>query len=354
MHILVVNDDGPPSRRLSPYIRPFVDALQDAGHLVSVAIPAASRSWIGKAHIIGASLTASYVHPDAFRDDGSWDSTVTGAGSAEDSQSQDQEWAVISTGTPASCTQLGLYNLFPDRDPVDLVISGPNHGRNASTIYNLSSGTVGGALEAATCGKRGIALSFGSKEEQDIEVIRAASRLSVRVIEHLCRHWDDRVELYNLNIPMRLDVESRPVRYTRALPNYWTKASLYAEVVDSEGSGLNGGPISQSAKTDAVQPPSPGKAINSVDGLNGVNRVDGLNGVKATNGVNGVHKTSVNRVKERHFQWSAELSDIVRSLKESPEGTDAHTVLNGYTSVTPLRANFFHPPGFSGDLQLDI
>ncbi|KAJ9371602.1 hypothetical protein DTO282E5_3784 [Paecilomyces variotii] len=350
MHILVVNDDGPPSRRLSPYIRPFVDALQDAGHLVSVAIPAASRSWIGKAHIIGASLTASYVPPDAFRDDGLWDSTGTGTGSAED-----QAWAVISNGTPASCTQLGLYNLFPDRDPIDLVISGPNHGRNASTIYNLSSGTVGGALEAATCGKRGIALSFGSKEEQDVEVIRAASRLSVRLIEHLYRHWDDRVELYNLNIPMRSDVESRPVRYTRALPNYWTKGSLYAELVaDSEGSGLNGGPINQSAKTDAVQPPTTnggndGDHINGINGINGVDRIDGLNGV------NGVHKTNgVSRVKERHFQWSAELSDIVRSLKESPEGTDAHTVLNGYTSVTPLRANFFHPPGFSGELHLDI
>jgi 5'/3'-nucleotidase SurE len=32
---------------------------------------------------------------------------------------------------------------------IDLVISGPNHGPNASTIYNMSSETVGGALEGA-------------------------------------------------------------------------------------------------------------------------------------------------------------------------------------------------------------
>jgi 5'/3'-nucleotidase SurE len=54
----------------------------------------------------------------------------------------DEDWILVN-GTPASCIQLGLFNLFPNRPPIDLVISGPNHGRNASTIYNLSSGTVG-------------------------------------------------------------------------------------------------------------------------------------------------------------------------------------------------------------------
>ncbi|KAL1998148.1 hypothetical protein VTN02DRAFT_6768 [Thermoascus thermophilus] len=306
MHLLVVNDDGPPSRRLSPYLRPFVDALQDAGHLVSVAVPAASRSWIGKAHLIGASLKATYVPPDAFRDDGTWDAS---AASPDRASARDREWVVVDNGTPASCTQLGLYNLFPDRGPIDLVVSGPNHGRNASTIYNLSSGTVGGALEAATCGKRGIALSFGSKEEQSVDVVRAAARLSVRLIEHLYRNWDDGVDLYNLNVPMRADVESRPVRWARALPNYWSKGSLYAEVAAAPGTEA------EAAAGGAVVP-------------------DG-------------------QLKERHFQWSTELSDITTSLRAAEEGTDAHTVLAGCTSVTPLLANFWHPPGFSGELNLD-
>ncbi|KAH8700403.1 putative acid phosphatase [Talaromyces proteolyticus] len=311
MHILVVNDDGPPSRKLSPYVRPLVDALQDAGHQVSVAVPAQSRSWIGKAHIIGASLTATYVHPDLFLDDGTWTESAaknlnlttppkTPTSSEEHLLPAEHEWVVVSNGTPASCAQLGIFELFQDRGVIDLVISGPNHGRNASTIYNLSSGTVGGALEAATCGKRGIALSFGSKEEQALDVIRAAARLSARLIEHLYRNWDERVELYNLNVPMRADVESRAVRYTRALPNVWSKGSLYAEV-----GAVNGG---------------------------------GKNGVAC---------------RQRQFQWSTELSDIKRSLQESGEGTDARTVLDGYTSVTPLLANFWHPTGFSGELKLD-
>lgn len=290
-----MNDDGPPSRRLSPYIRPFVDALQDAGHRVSVAIPATSRSWIGKAHLIGASLRATYVPPDAFRDDGTWDPSPERARS--DSRN-DNDWVVVDNGTPASCAQLGLYSLFTDRGPIDLVVSGPNHGRNASTIYNLSSGTVGGALEAATCGKRGIALSFGSKEEQSVDVVRAAARLSVRLVEHLYRNWDDGVDIYNLNVPMRPDVESRPIRYARALPNHWSKGSLYAEVTEAgkEAPLPNG-------TADAGAAPTPAKQVNGC----------------------------APRLRERHFQWSTELSDITRSLEAAEEGTDAHTVLGGCT-----------------------
>jgi len=34
-------------------------------------------------------------------------------------------------------------------DLFDLVISGPNFGRNSSTVFTLGSGTIGGAMEAA-------------------------------------------------------------------------------------------------------------------------------------------------------------------------------------------------------------
>lgn len=218
---------------------------------------------------------------------------------------------MIRNGTPASCAQLGLYNLFSERAPIDLVISGPNHGRNASTIYNLSSGTVGGALEAVFCGKRGIAISFGSKDPQTDDVIAAAARLAVRVVRHLFENWDDRVELYNINVPMILDVEERPVIYTRTLPYYWNRGCLYAE----EGTG---------------------KKANGVNGVNGVH----VNG--ETNGVNGVHVngetngTAVNghvpaSTRQRQFKWSADLSDMKKTLQESEVGTDAHTVLNGST-----------------------
>ncbi|KAE8349910.1 acid phosphatase [Aspergillus coremiiformis] len=313
MHILVVNDDGPPSKRLSPYIRPLVNALQEAGHLVSVAIPAASRSWIGKAHLIEASLKATYVHPDAFRDDGTWDETFDPSAPHDESDiGKHPEWVVIRNGTPASCVQLGLFNLFKDRPPVDLVISGPNHGRNASTVYNLSSGTVGGALEAATCSKRAIAISFGSKDPQPDEIILAAARHAVKIVNYLYAHWHSSVELYNLNVPMRADVESRPVRWTEALPYYWPRGCMYAEV--SEDQKANG---------------HPGTDGTVVSGTNG------------------------SRLKEIDFTWAAQLSEMKKTLQTSPEGTDAYTVLNGDTSVTALRANFWHVPDLEGLVNLD-
>lgn len=292
-----------------------MDELETTGHLVSVAIPASSRSWIGKAHLIEASLTASSVHPDSFHDDGTWDDTYT----PTNDTTQPNEWVVVQNGTPASCTQLGLYNLFPDRPSIDLVISGPNHGRNASTIYNLSSGTVGGALEAVFCGKRGIAISFGSKDPQSEEVIAAAARLAVRLVDHLYRHWDERAELYNINIPMRADVESRPVLYTRTLPYYWSRGCLYAEVGAGGMGKMNGTKMNGTSLT------------NGVNGVNGVEKglSNDIPAVKGLNVVNGHIDHPKN--KQRHFKWSADLSDMKKRLQESEEGTDAHTVLNGST-----------------------
>lgn len=166
---------------------------------------------------------------------------------------------------------------------------------------------MGGALEAVFCGKRGIAVSFGSKDPQPATIIAAAARLAVRVINHLTRNWDERVELYNLNIPMREDVETQPVLYTRTLPYYWSRGCLYAEAEA------------------------------------GADKTDECNG---TNGHAALPTT-------RQFKWSADLSDMKKRLQQSEEGTDAHTVLNGSTSVTALRANFWHVPGLDGPLHLD-
>lgn len=149
---------------------------------------------------------------------------------------------------------------------------------------------MGGALEAVFCSKRGIAISFGSKDPQTGVVIAAAARLAVRIVDHLWRNWDERVELYNLNIPMREDVETRPVCYTRTLPYYWSRGCLYAEAGESK------------------------KLTNG-----------------AANGVNGVNGHEEKPKKQREFKWSADLSDMKKRLQESEEGTDAHTVLNGST-----------------------
>ncbi|KAK2768399.1 hypothetical protein FQN54_000254 [Arachnomyces sp. PD_36] len=324
MHILVVNDDGPPSRWLSPYIRPFVRALQVAGHVVSVVIPDSSRSWIGKAHLIGSTVKATYISPFPKYED--LEPTISSNGEPIKRQ-KDDDWVVIMDGTPASCAQLGIYNLFQERGPVDLVVSGPNHGRNASTIYNLSSGTVGGALEAATCGKKAIALSFASKDEQSKETVEAASRLSVKLIDHLYQNWAAGVDIYNINVPMRPDIELRPIAYASAEQNRWTEGSLYREL-DPSGRDSNGSRDRSGSRNGSRD--RPGLFSRLWESPPERNR----------------------QGRERYFRWEPDLSDIHRGMELSKDGTDARTLQDGCTSVTPLLANFWHPPGFSGEIKI--
>ena len=101
------------------------------------------------------------------------------------------DYWVLVPGTPATCAQLGLFHyktLFPERPfkPVELVLSGPNYGRNTSAAFALSSGTIGGAMEAAVCGIRGIALSFAFFTRQEpIDLVREACQHGVSIIHKL-------------------------------------------------------------------------------------------------------------------------------------------------------------------------
>jgi 5'/3'-nucleotidase SurE len=55
------------------------------------------------------------------------------------SQGETSEWILLDS-TPATCANIALHNLFPEG--IDLLISGPNHGRNSSSAFSISSGTM--------------------------------------------------------------------------------------------------------------------------------------------------------------------------------------------------------------------
>lgn len=65
-------------------------------------------------------------------------------------------------GSPADCVIAGLYDVMTDGPP-DLILSGVNKGNNAAE-NTLYSGTIGAAIEGALQGVKSIALSqfFGS------------------------------------------------------------------------------------------------------------------------------------------------------------------------------------------------
>ncbi|KAF3491517.1 TTL domain-containing protein [Arthroderma uncinatum] len=315
MHILVVNDDGPPSSQSSPYIHSLVHTLQSSGHVVSVVLPHRQRSWIGKAHLVGATVKPTYFHPGTlFQDDG----TVHPLPRSEEREiSEGDEWVLIDS-TPASCVQIGLFHYFQDRGPVDLVISGPNYGRNSTAVFSLSSGTIGGAMEAAVCGYKSIALSFAfSSRDHDPVVISEAANHSVRLIDYIYKNWADGVDLYSINVPLEPGVGSAKILYTHILDNRWSGSCF--EAIDAEMSGEDPG-----LQEYLLRQKEEGSAANGE-----------------------ASGPSTARFQHKHFKWAPKFGDVYKSEQTSPPGNDGWAVRSGFTS---LLQNHFKP---TIDFELD-
>ncbi|MCB2110708.1 MAG: 5'/3'-nucleotidase SurE [Defluviimonas sp.] len=78
-------------------------------------------------------------------------------------------------GSPADCVLAGLYDVLQGARP-DLVLSGVNRGNNAAENA-LYSGTVGGAMEAALQGLPAIALSqFMGPQTEELDTPFEAAR----------------------------------------------------------------------------------------------------------------------------------------------------------------------------------
>lgn len=88
-------------------------------------------------------------------------------------------------GSPADCVLAGIYDVLQGARP-DLVLSGVNRGNNAGENV-LYSGTIGGAMEAALQGLPAIALSqfMGPGTEDLDDPFEAARRHGTRVVRTL-------------------------------------------------------------------------------------------------------------------------------------------------------------------------
>ena len=234
-----------------------------------------------------------------------------------DDDATSEEWVLVDS-TPATCVQLGLYHFFRDKEPVDLVISGPNYGeipmihapkgnnnkypgRNSTSLFSLSSGTIGGALEAAVCRRKAIALSFAFySRDHDPKLIDGACKHSVRLIEHLYSAWNNDVDLYSINVPLVKDVGDHKVMYTNALQNYWSSGSSFQEV---EGSKADEDPQKreQEIRQDAEE-----SADDHVENPAG-------------------------KPEQRQFKWMPKFVDIHKSVEESEPGNDGWAIGEGFT-----------------------
>ncbi|MBN2588917.1 MAG: 5'/3'-nucleotidase SurE [Sedimentisphaerales bacterium] len=165
MKILLTNDDGIFAQGLSAIYRELVKIAD-----VIVVAPADVRS--------GASHSVTFSKP-MICNKVNIDGLFTG---------------YSLHGSPADCVKLAVLELH--KDPIDLVVSGINHGANAG-INVYYSGTVAGAMEGAFMGIPSVSLSLSFEEPLNLE---KAAGYFLRVIQQLLPM--KKGEVVNINIPL--------------------------------------------------------------------------------------------------------------------------------------------------------
>ncbi|KAJ7254088.1 sure-like protein [Mycena haematopus] len=320
MQVLLTNDDGPPDATASPYIFSFYNHLAALGWNVKVVLPSSQKSWIGKAFHITEITKGRYFYPRG--PDGL--TGETSAASRPLKEGEVGEWVLLD-GTPATCANVGLHNLYPG---IDLVISGPNLGRNTSSAFALSSGTIGAALSASLSKTRSIAVSYGTVVHPTPKsYIEPAHLLAGPIIRYLWNNWgqDDgglrtgEVDLYNVNIPLvegLLTDESLKILWTTMWRNSY--GSLF-KAVPSRTPGT--APQSVSAAGPDADAPS-------------------------------IEETPGNSTDTLAFKFAPSMEALIHPDESSlPVGSDGWAMFKGYASVTPLRSSFAEPSQDAQDIS---
>ena len=152
--ILATNDDGINSH----FLISLVEALSEFCDVVTCA-PDGERSWIGHAITRHQTLTPKKLKKYPGKE------------------------AYSLNGTPADCVNLAVGNLL-DREP-DVVVSGINLGYNVTMPMILSSGTVGGAMEACLLGLRAMAASLALPNEEFDQIRESGGKVKGKMARTL-------------------------------------------------------------------------------------------------------------------------------------------------------------------------
>ncbi len=186
--ILVCNDDG----IHAPGIRALVDAVRNLGDLVVVA-PDRPQSGMGHAITIGFPLRV-HPQPGLFGDIPSYQ----------------------TSGTPVDCVKLAVDRIL-HRKP-DLLVSGINHGSNAS-INVIYSGTMSAAVEGAIEGIPSVGFSLCDYSlEADFQLAAGVAR---KVSEGVLKNGLLPGTLLNVNIPKVDAMQFQGLKVSRQAAAKW-------------------------------------------------------------------------------------------------------------------------------------
>lgn len=269
---------------------------------MSVCLPHVQRSWIGKAHLVSEVIEPRYYTPGTLHEDN---------GKTEPRSKTGDEWVLIN-GSPASCVQIGLYHFFQNKGPIDLILSGPNYGRNTTAVFSLSSGTLGGALEGSACGRKSIALSYAFFSRiHDHSAIKEASVLSVKIVEHLMKNWSDGVDLYSINVPLQAGVSQKKILYTNILQNQWTQASCFKRV-PSQMKSWDPEQAEEKVRLGELQ-----HAYHA--------------GTMVESGQPAESEREGPAHQHHHFAWAPNFDEVWRTVEKSEPGNDGWAIREGCT-----------------------
>lgn len=303
MHILLTNDDGPLNDVSCPYVKYLVDEINETTDWdLSIVVPNQQRSWIGKAHFAGKTLYTTYIYTKHSTKEknpniNAFEGPFYSVNEKLQKDPEYQEWCLVDS-TPAACADLGIHHLYGESKgkPIDLVLSGPNLGKNSSNLYILASGTVGAAMEAVTHGLKSIALSYAFiNSDHDYHILKEAAKISVKLIKKLYKQLQDQkeIDLYSVNVPLieSLKLGKTKIHYTPILENYW--ASIYSKSAE------------------------------------------------------------LNELGQELFHWNPDFKKVYKDGLNDYTHTDSRVLLDEGISVTPLKASFHIAEPRSGEITLD-
>ena len=213
MRILITNDDGYQAKG----IQVLADIMKQFGE-VTVIAPKKHQSGMSMAVSIGLKQIAH---------------KALGNG-----------WHYVDA-TPASCVKFGLNTMFLNNFP-DVVVSGINHGSNASTA-SCYSGTLGAAAEAALNGIPAIGVSLDCfHADADFSVV---SKYFGEIFSKIMTDFSGKKGIYyNVNFPDIPADQVKGVKVGRQGMGRWIKEFVEWDAKYYESFGLTPELLGQSSQ----------------------------------------------------------------------------------------------------------
>lgn len=209
MNILITNDDGWGTPGIVTLTRLMATLQKDVR--VYVVAPDGPRSAFSSRVTLGGRLYMNKISRDVLRSDYNMPDNVE---------------VYTSEGTPCDCVKLAINIVLKDQ-PIDLLVSGINHGSNSS-VNLIYSGTMGAALVGAENGIPSVGYSIDNHTmEVDLSYFAA-------LIPDITRHLlDEKMPCgicYNVNAPVG---PIQGLRWTRQASGFWQRE--FVPTTDEEG-----------------------------------------------------------------------------------------------------------------------